>query len=169
MFVYKHTCPNGKVYIGITKQLPEKRWSNGHAYNSNPLFAADISKYGWLNIKHEIVAKDLSIEAACELEVQLIQAFDSTNPEKGYNRGNGGGYGTNFAQYREARNRVRQLEKNVSELKKLLDKFRIIYNYFFDDKGELLTQTESEVRAYQAKRPFERLIQEIIDYEKKEV
>lgn len=24
--VYKHTSPSGKVYIGITKQKPVKRW-----------------------------------------------------------------------------------------------------------------------------------------------
>lgn len=27
--VYKHTAPNGKVYIGITGKDPEKRWLNG--------------------------------------------------------------------------------------------------------------------------------------------
>lgn len=27
--VYKHTFPNGKVYIGMTGQEPEKRWANG--------------------------------------------------------------------------------------------------------------------------------------------
>lgn len=28
--VYKHTAPNGKCYIGVTRQNPpEKRWKNG--------------------------------------------------------------------------------------------------------------------------------------------
>ena len=30
--VYKHTSPNGKVYIGITKQNPKQRWGNGSGY-----------------------------------------------------------------------------------------------------------------------------------------
>ena len=29
--VYKHTAPNGKVYIGITSRKPEYRWNNGRA------------------------------------------------------------------------------------------------------------------------------------------
>ena len=28
-YVYKHTFPNNKVYIGITQQEPQKRWKNG--------------------------------------------------------------------------------------------------------------------------------------------
>jgi len=27
--VYKHTSPNGKMYIGMTGQNPEKRWGKG--------------------------------------------------------------------------------------------------------------------------------------------
>lgn len=27
--VYKHTSPNGKVYIGITKLSVERRWQEG--------------------------------------------------------------------------------------------------------------------------------------------
>ena len=34
--VYKHTFPNGKVYIGITKQNPLKRWRNGTGYKGQP-------------------------------------------------------------------------------------------------------------------------------------
>lgn len=30
--VYKHTCPNGKVYIGITSQKPEHRWKKGKTF-----------------------------------------------------------------------------------------------------------------------------------------
>lgn len=28
--VYKHTSPNGKVYIGITKKKPNDRWENSN-------------------------------------------------------------------------------------------------------------------------------------------
>ena len=61
--VYKHTCPNGKVYIGITKQKPERRWGiNGRGYKENEYFYRAIQKYGWQNIKHEIIAEGLTEE-----------------------------------------------------------------------------------------------------------
>lgn len=32
-FLYKHTFPNGKVYIGITSRVnPERRWLGGRGY-----------------------------------------------------------------------------------------------------------------------------------------
>lgn len=36
--VYKHTAPNGKVYIGITKQKPKYRWGRGSGYRTNEHF-----------------------------------------------------------------------------------------------------------------------------------
>ena len=53
--VYKHTTPNGKVYIGITGKEPEKRWMKGRGYQNNPHFSHAIKFYGWENIEHEIV------------------------------------------------------------------------------------------------------------------
>ena len=58
--VYKHTVPNGKVYIGITKLNPLERWKNGHGYKDNTKFFNDIILYGWLNIKHEILFEELT-------------------------------------------------------------------------------------------------------------
>ena len=62
--VYKHTSPSGKVYIGITKQKPEKRWGNGKNYAQNEYFFAAILKYGWGNFTHEIIADGLTREEA---------------------------------------------------------------------------------------------------------
>ena len=88
--VYKHTAPNGKVYIGITKQKPEKRWDTGNGYKHSPRFYAAIRKYTWKNIKHEILYEGLTKEQACDLEIQLIAKYDATNPRKGYNISTGG-------------------------------------------------------------------------------
>ena len=88
--VYKHTTPSGKVYIGITGQKPEKRWKNGNGYKNNEHFYRAILKYGWENIKHEIVCTGLSRWQACRVEQSLIKYFDSTNPDKGYNHSIGG-------------------------------------------------------------------------------
>lgn len=101
--VYKHTCPNGKVYIGATKRLPRERWGRGYGYHTQIIFYEDILKYGWDNIDHEIIAKDLTEEDAHELEIELIALYDSTNPEKGYNistGGRGGGAGVPFSEER---------------------------------------------------------------------
>ena len=90
--VYKHTRPSGKVYIGMTcKDPPEKRWSNGNGYKRNhPYFWNAIKKYGWDNFKHEILFKNLNREEACIKEQEMIELYDSTNPDNGYNQTKGG-------------------------------------------------------------------------------
>lgn len=88
--VYKHTCPNGKVYIGITNQTVSNRWRNGKGYNHNAHFSAAINKYGWQNIKHEILFDSLSEAEAIEKEIELIAKYKSNNREYGYNQSCGG-------------------------------------------------------------------------------
>lgn len=88
--VYKHTFPNGKVYIGITRQEPEIRWNYGHGYDTQQLMARAIEKYGWDNIEHEVVCDGLSKEEAEQKEIELIADYQSNNNEFGYNVANGG-------------------------------------------------------------------------------
>ena len=89
--VYKHTTPSGKVYVGITQQKPEKRWKNGNGYKSNKHFYSAIKKYGWDNIKHEIICQaPMSVAQAVAVEKSFIALYDSTNPDKGYNHSIGG-------------------------------------------------------------------------------
>lgn len=95
--VYKHTSPNGKCYIGITRQSPpEKRWGyKGNGYCDNEHFSRAISKYSWENIKHEILFTNLTKEEAEQKEIELIAFYDSMNPDKGYNMTPGGNYNVN--------------------------------------------------------------------------
>lgn len=95
--VYKHTSPNGKCYIGMTRQNPpEKRWGyNGNGYCDNEHFSRAISKYSWENIKHEILFTNLTKEEAEQKEIELIAFYDSMNPDKGYNMTPGGSYNVN--------------------------------------------------------------------------
>jgi group I intron endonuclease len=88
--VYKHTSPSGKVYIGITRQRPAARWSNGTGYKHSPHFLAAVKKYGWDNIRHEILAEGLSREQAEQLEVELIAKYKATDKAYGYNIDRGG-------------------------------------------------------------------------------
>lgn len=89
-YVYKHTTPSQKVYIGITKQEPEKRWKNGKGYDKDQIFRFAIEKYGWANIKHEILFEGLTEEEACEKEVELIAFYKSADRRYGYNVSLGG-------------------------------------------------------------------------------
>ncbi len=88
--VYKHIFPNNKIYIGITKQKLERRWSKGKGYKLCPLMNKAIEKYGWNNIKHEILFTGLSKEQAEQKEIQLIKEYKCNNRKYGYNIENGG-------------------------------------------------------------------------------
>ena len=88
--VYKHTCPNGKIYIGITSQKPTTRWNKGNGYRKNEYFWKAIKKYGWGNIKHEILFELLTKEEACKKEIELIAKYKSNVREFGYNASTGG-------------------------------------------------------------------------------
>lgn len=88
--VYKHTSPSGKIYIGVTKQTPRKRWQNGLGYRTQEYFYRAILKYGWDKFKHEIVYQTESYEDANSKEVELIAKYKSTNKNFGYNIESGG-------------------------------------------------------------------------------
>lgn len=88
--VYKHTCPNGKVYIGITCKQAFRRWENGYGYRHNEYFFRAIEKYGWENIRHEIIFDGLTKEQAEQKEIELISIYKSNQREYGYNHSTGG-------------------------------------------------------------------------------
>lgn len=87
--VYKHTTPSGKIYIGITSQSVEERWRKGEGYKSQVFYKA-IKKYGWNNIKHEVLFKKLTKEEAEQKEIELIAFYKSNQKDFGYNIENGG-------------------------------------------------------------------------------
>ncbi len=90
--IYKHVFPNGKIYIGQTKQRLTKRFGHGAGYAFCPLMAKAIDKYGWDSIVTEILENNItSQELANEREIYYIKLYDSRNPDKGYNIGYGGG------------------------------------------------------------------------------
>ncbi len=89
--VYQHKNKiNGKIYIGITMQEPEKRWKYGEGYKTSPHFYSAIQKYGWDNFEHTILFQNLTKEEACRKEQELIAKFNSMNREFGYNSTSGG-------------------------------------------------------------------------------
>lgn len=89
-YLYLHTNKvNGKKYVGITTQDPERRWRKGTAYKHNNHFNSAIRKYGWDNFSH-IIWEVESKEDMKYGEKYLIAYYDTTNPNKGYNQTKGG-------------------------------------------------------------------------------
>lgn len=119
--LYVHIAPNGKKYYGITKQKPERRWQNGKGYDKNKHFASAIKKYGWDNIQHIVLHEGLDKEEAEELEQYMIQWYNTTKHEYGYNVSLGGEtgpglYGENHPLY--GKHLPEEQRKKMSEAKK---------------------------------------------------
>ena len=88
-YVYRHTSPSGKIYIGITFRNPKVRWGkNGIYYKSNVKFYNAILKYGWDNIKHEVLLSKCTKEEAIVFEKLLIAHYKGLNIS--YNIADGG-------------------------------------------------------------------------------
>lgn len=92
--VYVHVFPNGKLYIGSTRQEPKKRWRYGGGYKNTKTIYEPILKYGWENIKHIVLFHNIDFDKAMIIEQELIKKYDTTNPDKGYNTKSGGQFYT---------------------------------------------------------------------------
>ena len=116
--VYMHTSPNNKKYIGITSQHPNRRWrKNGDGYKDNPYFWRAIQKYGWDSFTHKVLYEGLTKEQATELEICLIEKYNTTNTSFGYNSTIGGEGHTIYRTEEEKRlARERTLEKYYDKL-----------------------------------------------------
>lgn len=104
--VYKHTFPNGKVYIGITCQKPHERWESGYGYKNQSLVFNAIKKYGWNNVAHEIICDGLSLSEAHAKEIEQISIHKSDNRDFGYNVSSGGFSGSSHTVSDDARRRI---------------------------------------------------------------
>lgn len=105
-YIYKHTSPSGKVYIGITHLKPIYRWNNGKGYVANNHFYNAICKYGWDAFKHEIIETVETEKDAVRREAELIAHYDSANTLHGYNVALGGHY-----QSEESRRKIGETRK----------------------------------------------------------
>ena len=116
--VYKHTTPNGKVYIGITSKTTKERWrNNGTGYHHNNHWQSAIKKYGWENINHEILLENLTKEEAEKKEIELISLYKSNQREYGYNIASGGSVNKGFSRSEEVRKKI---SKSLKERYKIV-------------------------------------------------
>lgn len=88
--LYKHTCPDGKLYFGISNNLKQRWKAMGEQYHSCKRFYYAIRQYGWMNITHEILFDNLNKKQAGELEKEYILKYRTTNPKYGHNMTTGG-------------------------------------------------------------------------------
>lgn len=88
-YVYIHTSPSKKRYVGVTSQHPETRWKKGWGYERQKHFFAAIQKYGWDNFIHQVFEVP-SREAMFQNEKELIELFKTNDPRFGYNTSSGG-------------------------------------------------------------------------------
>lgn len=111
-FIYIHTCPNGKKYIGQTTfDNPNKRWKLGEGYKSNKHFYNAIQKYGWDNIDHKYFEVETK-ELMNFWEASLIHHYKTTDRQYGYNKLEGG------EKWHKKFNHSEEFKKNLSESRK---------------------------------------------------
>lgn len=92
--VYKLTSTEGKVYIGMTKNLSRRLAEHRSLAESEGPATSSIIKalkrLGFDSFSQEVLVTDLTYDEACEQEAAWIAYFDSANPDKGYNESFGG-------------------------------------------------------------------------------
>lgn len=129
--VYKLTAPNGKCYIGMTKQSVERRWNSGHAYQHNEHLQNAIAKYGWDNFSKEVLFKSASKTEAEKIERFLIAKYDSTNRLYGYNILHGGNVSDGHSE---------ETKRKISESVKKLQTDEVRARKSRDGKGRKMSE-----------------------------
>lgn len=86
--VYMYEFPNGKKYIGMTKNTLEERRDMG--YHHNKELQSAIRSYGWRGFEHKVLIDNLTKQQAETMEIKLIEEYNTTDPQHGYNVSYGG-------------------------------------------------------------------------------
>lgn len=117
--IYKITnIINNKIYIGQTvrgfsERITEYKNGQGNVHLNN-----SFNKYGFENFKFEIIKTCTSIDELNKMEITLIEKYDSTNKNKGYNI-ECGGLNSHCAD--ETRRRMSIAHKGIKQNKKWVD------------------------------------------------
>lgn len=86
--VYRYTFPDGKIYIGVTKNTIQYRKDCGYQHNQ-PLTNA-IRSVGFKNVIVDILTETDDKNEAYEKEIYFIDKYKATDPTIGYNISYGG-------------------------------------------------------------------------------
>ena len=89
--IYKLTSPVGKSYVGQTQCITCRfgRYKWGQSHRGTAPIACAVKKYGWGNMKKEVLVEGISEDLLDDEEVRLIAVHDTLCP-KGYNVLKGG-------------------------------------------------------------------------------
>lgn len=120
--VYKIISPSGKIYIGITSQTLRRRFMNGYGYKDCPAIYKAIQKYGWANMRHEILFSGLTKKEAEGKEIELIAYYKSNNKRYGYNIENGGNVPGTHSE--ETKRKISEKNKGRTFSQESLDKMK---------------------------------------------
>lgn len=121
--IYRHTSPSGKVYIGITsKKNPEHRWNKGRNYRNTTYFYNAIKKYGWDNIKHEILFYNVPEDRAKKLEISLIRHYKNLGISYNITEGGEGVLGLKHSEECKKKMSEIRMSKYTSEERKELSR-----------------------------------------------
>lgn len=108
-YVYMHTAPNGKKYIGQTSKTVRERWIE-HVWDSehrcNTAFRKAIKKYGADSFKHEVLERMTTEAGARKAERLWIKELNTKAP-RGYNLTDGGEGTLGLKWSKESRDRFR--------------------------------------------------------------
>jgi len=87
-YVCRLTLPDGKVYIARSSKWLDKpdRWRYPHEFRQNHELYSAILDAGWENVEKTVIANYLTHNEAIGVKNDMIRAYDSTNPERGYNK-----------------------------------------------------------------------------------
>lgn len=114
--VYKYTSPSKRNYIGVTKypevrrkQHASKEWN----LDDDTKFAKAIRKYGFENLKYEVIDQAETLEEVCQKEIHWIKFYDSIS--SGYNISTGGDWNASFKHDEKVIDDVIYLLKHTSK------------------------------------------------------
>lgn len=124
-YLYLHTFPNNKYYVGITYLNVNERWKKqGQGYKKQKKMWNAIQKYGWDNIKHEIIEESTSKEEIEQKERYYItEIYHSNDTRFGYNIESGGNY-VGKAAISTIKKRVKKLKgkkRSKEQIKRISD------------------------------------------------
>lgn len=164
MLIYKATLPSNKSYIGLTRETIEdrkKRHKESVDKKSKYAFHCAIRKYGWENVKWEIIEDNITDwNELIEKEKINIESFKTYTPN-GYNmtRGGDGVFGLKHSEKTKRLMRKRKLDNPVwlgkHHSPESLEKMRNAH------KGKIISQSQkdklskiNEIYEYQLIDPY---------------
>lgn len=152
--VYIHTCPNGKVYVGITSLDVNYRWRCDGSGYKNQMFYRAIEKYGWNNITHDVIYCGLCKEDAEKAEIDLISKYKSNNPSFGYNIEGGGNANGKTGKSTREKLRIANIGKKKSQKEKELMRLRMTGSNNFNYGKPMSDATKQKLRNANTGRKF---------------